>query len=152
MPTLTPELKFHASFEVDDVGPGPFGARQVANITAGGFTGDRLTGTIIGASADWLLVAQDGFGRLDVRATFKTDDGANIYVQYHGFLELTEAIAGILGGANETTDFGDQYFFIQPRMETGDERYVWVNQTMFVGQGRVLAGPIVEYEVYRVDN
>jgi hypothetical protein len=135
MPTLTPELESRLSFQADDIGTGPFGTRQIANITGGKFAGDRLSGTTVGAGADWLLIGGDGFGRLDVRATFKTDDGANIYVQYH-----------------ESTEFGDQYFFINPRMETGDERYAWVNQTMFLGHGRVVAGPAVEYVIYRVDN
>lgn len=152
MPTLTPELESRISFQVDDIGAGPFGTRGVANITGGTFTGDRLTGTTVGAGADWLLIGGDGFGRLDVRVTFKTDDGANIYVQYHGVLEVTEAIARILEGADESTEFGDQYFFINPRMETGDERYAWVNQTTFLGQGRVVAGPAVEYVIYRLDN
>jgi Protein of unknown function (DUF3237) len=152
MPTLTPELTLRAYFNVDDIGPGPFGIRQVATITSGEFTGDRLNGTTVGAGGDWLLIGQDGFGRLDVRATLKTNDGANIYVQYNGFLQVTEAIANILGGANESTEFGDQYFFVNPRMETGDERYAWVNQTLFLGQGRAVAGPAVEYLIYRVDN
>jgi hypothetical protein len=152
MPTLTSEFEFRASFELEDVGTGPFGGRQVATITDGKFTGDRLSGTTVGAGADWLLVAEDGFGRLDVRATFKTDDGANIHVQYHGLIEVTEAIARILGGADESTEFGDQVFFINPRLETGDPRYAWVNKTMFLGQGRAVAGPAVEYVIYRVDN
>ena len=93
----------------------------------------------------------DGFGRLDGRTTLKTNDGAHIYVQYNGFLRVTEPVMRILGGANESTEFGDQYFFINPRMETGDQRYAWVNQTLFVGQGRALAGPAIEYQIYRVD-
>jgi hypothetical protein len=152
MPTLTPELKFRAYFQPEDIGTGPFGTRQVATITSGEFSGDRLNGKTVGAGADWLLMAQDGFGRLDVRTTLKTDDGANIYVQYQGLLQATEAIAKILGGADESTEFGDQYFFVTAQMETGDERYAWVNQTMFLGQGRVVAGPAVEYLIYRVDN
>ena len=135
MATLTPEIDFQASFQFDDIGLGPFGARQVATITRGEFTGKRLSGTTVGAGADWLLVAQDGFGRLDVRATFKTEDGANIYVQYYGLIELTGSVLAILDGADESTEFDDQTFFISPRMETGDPRYSWVNQTMFIGQG-----------------
>jgi hypothetical protein len=36
------------------------------------------------------------------------------------------------------------------RLETGDERYAWVNQTLFVADGRVHPGPVVEYRVHRV--
>jgi Protein of unknown function (DUF3237) len=48
--------------------------------------------------------------------------------------------------------YGDQYFFTNPRLETGDERYKWVNQAQFPGQGRLVPGPTVEYRVYRVEN
>ena len=36
--------------------------------------------------------------------------------------------------------------------ETGDERYTWVNESQFLGQGRLVPGPTVEYRVYRVEN
>jgi hypothetical protein len=87
-----------------------------------------------------------------VRATFKTHDGAAIYVQYHGIVEVTEDMAAILGGANKSVDYGDQYFFTNPRLETGDQRYQWVNQTQFLAEGRLVPGPAVEYRVYRVEN
>ena len=35
------------------------------------------------------------------------------------------------------TAWGDQYFRTAPRFETGDERYAWLNQTVFVARGRV---------------
>ena len=47
------------------------------------------------------------------------------------------------------TDYGDQYFFTNPRIETGDPRYAWVNTTFFVGEGRFLPGLGVEYRVWR---
>jgi hypothetical protein len=37
-------------------------------------------------------------------------------------------------------------------METGDERYAWVHRTMFIGQGRAVAGPAVKYRVFRLVN
>jgi hypothetical protein len=49
----------------------------------------------------------------------------------------------------EETDFGDQYFGTLPRLETGDDRYGWVNQTVMVGRGRLIPGGVA-YEVYRV--
>ena len=152
MPKLVPEFEYSAALVLDDLGPGPLGQRVIANVTGGNVDGDRLKGTISGAGADWLLVGPDGFGRLDVRVTFKTHDGAAIYVQYHGVVQVTEDMAAILGGASQSVDYGDQYFFTNPRLETGDERYKWVNQTQFIGQGRLVPGPTVEYRVYRVEN
>lgn len=69
-----------------------------------------------------VITSSDGFGRLDERLTFKTDDGALIYVQYFGLVELTAAIMDMINGGDTATNFGDQYFFINPRLETGDER------------------------------
>jgi hypothetical protein len=152
MPRLVQELEYYADLVLEDVGTGPLGARVIANVTGGEVVGDRLKGSLVGAGADWLLVGPDGFGRLDVRATFKTQDDAVIYVQYHGLVEVTPEIQEILGGADSSVEFGDQYFFTNPRMETGDERYAWVNRTQFVGEGRLVAGPRVEYRVYRVEN
>jgi len=120
MPNLVPEFEYRADLVLDDVGPGPLGQRVIVNVTGGSINGDRLKGTISGAGADWLLVGPDGFGRIDVRATFKTHDGAAIYVQYHGVVEVTEDMAAILGGASKSVGYGDQYFFTNPRLESGD--------------------------------
>ena len=37
-----------------------------------------------------------------------------------------------------------------PRFETGDLRYAWLNQSLFVAEGRFGPGSMVEYKVYRV--
>jgi hypothetical protein len=77
-----------------------------------------------------------------------THDGAHLYVQYRGLLEMNDRVLGSLAtGAG--TAYGDQYFFTNPRLETGDERYAWVNTTFFVGEGHVLPGLGVEYRVWR---
>jgi hypothetical protein len=41
------------------------------------------------------------------------------------------------------------YYDANPRLETGDARYAWVNRTFFVGEGRLLPGLGVEYRVWR---
>ena len=61
--------------------------RESPEITGGEVTGERLNGTVRPGGADWLLAAPDGYGRLDVRGTFTTDDGAHIYFQYFGLIE-----------------------------------------------------------------
>lgn len=131
-----------------EVGPGPYGTRFVGTVTGGWVTGHRINGTLEGAGADWLLIGPDGWGRLDVRAQIRTDDGAVIYAQYGGLLELNETSMPALG-TDGTTDFDDQYFRTTPRLETGDERYAWVNTTLFVGEGRIHENG-VEYRVHRL--
>ena len=67
-----------------DVGATPSGTRQIHDLVGGRFEGPKLRGTVLPSGGDWLLVGADGVGRLDVRATLETEDGARIYVQYPG--------------------------------------------------------------------
>lgn len=145
-------LTYHANLgESLEVGSGPYGNRLIVEVHGGAFEGPKLKGKIRDAGcADWLAIGADGFGHLDVRATFETDDGAFIYVQYTGHLELTEGMQKALAGEGET-NYGDQYFFTTPRMQTGDPRYAWVNNIVCVAQGRLLANR-VEYNVHQVVN
>ncbi|HYB91588.1 MAG TPA: DUF3237 domain-containing protein [Candidatus Binataceae bacterium] len=130
------------------IGPGPFGNRNFYEVTGGTVEGKRLKGKLLTGGGDWLLVGPDGFGRLDVRAQILTDDGAVIYVYYTGIVQMNEKVAQATA-AGRSTDYGDQYFRTAPRLESGDPRYAWVNQSIFVAEGRV--GPHrVEYKVYRV--
>jgi hypothetical protein len=151
-PQLVEEFGFYADIDVIVVGPGPFGQRAIATITGGEVTGERLRGSLVGAGADWSLIGPDGYLRVDVRTTMRTVDDAHVYFQYAGFIEVTPAFIALNNGEDVSTDFGDQYFFTSLRLETGDERYSWVNHTMFLGQGRPLPGPRVEYRVYRMAN
>jgi len=129
------------------IGPGPIGTRMYYEVTGGEVVGDRLRGTLLGGG-EWALIGPDGFLRIDVRLQVETHDGAYLYVQYTGLLELNEAVQGALArGAG--TDYGDQYFFTNPRFETGDPRYAWLNTTFFVGEGRILPALGIEYRVSR---
>lgn len=130
-------------------GDGPYGSRAFFPVKGGRAKGDRINGSLVGGGGDWLLLGADGWGRLDVRGQIQTDDGAIIYLSYQGLLQLTEAVMSVAGGAEVETEFDDQYFRTAPRLETGDERYRWVNQVMFVARGRLIRGG-VEYEVYRL--
>jgi len=129
------------------VGAGPFGTRVVSTVIGGWCKGERISGKFGGAAGDWMLIGSDGFARLDVRAQLVTDDGAVILVSYNGLLELNQKVAASAGGGE--TKFEDQYFRALLRMETGAPQYSWVNQTVFIGKGRVAPGA-VEYEVFRV--
>ena len=131
------------------VGAGGFGNRAVGGIEGGTVTGSRITGKIVGPAADWLLVGDDGYARIDVRMQIATNDEAFIYLSYVGLLEMNERVMAAALDAESETSFDDQYFRTTPRMESGDERYEWVNQTIFVARGRLTKTGIA-YEVYRV--
>lgn len=145
---LVQECSFSATLKPPvPVGAGPIGTRMVYEVSGGEVVGERLRGRVLGGG-EWALIAPDGFLRVDVRVQVDTHDGAHIYVQYLGLLEMNDAVqrAVTAGGG---TDFGDQYFYTNPRMETGDPRYAWVNTTFFIGEGRLRPGPGVEYRVWR---
>jgi hypothetical protein len=129
------------------IGPGPIGTRMYYEVTGGSVSGDRLHGAVLGGG-EWALFGPDGFVRIDVRLQVETHDGAHVYFQYSGLLQVNEAVQAALARGTGT-DYGDQYFFTNPRLETGDERYAWVNRTFFVGEGRMLPGLGVEYRVWR---
>ena len=134
-----------------DLGSTPYGHRMIVEVKGGAFEGEKLKGTIRPLSGgEWATVYEDHIF-LDVRLTFETHDGACIYVEYTGRAEITENLLKALSGEDAKTEFGETYFFTNPRMQTGDERYKWVNSAFCVAQGRALPNR-VEYNVYQVVN
>jgi hypothetical protein len=93
-----PKLEYLMSYRADlkppvEIGAVPSGNRRIFDVTGGTFEGPRMKGRLLASGGDWLLIGNDGVGRLDVRGTLETDDGARIYVQYHGVMVLDEKIA-----------------------------------------------------------
>jgi Protein of unknown function (DUF3237) len=131
-----------------EIGTGPFGTRNFFEVIDGTVEGKRLNGKVLTGGGDWLLIGPDGYARLDVRAQFLTDDGAVVYVHYNGLIQMSQKVTDALA-KGASTDYGDQYFRTAPQFETGDPRYAWLNQNLFVAEGRVGPGR-VEYQVYRV--
>lgn len=130
------------------VGIGPYGTRLISTAAGGTFEGARLSGKVLPNGGDWILVDGDDVWHTDVRLLLETDDGGRIYVQYHGLLTLSEKIRDSLAGGG-TTNFGEGNFIIQPRFETGDPRYRWLNRIAAVGEGRLEPG-IVEYRIFQL--
>lgn len=131
------------------VGPGPFGVRMFFEVSEGKLEGQRVSGRVLPGGGDWLLVGTDGWGHMDVRAQFETNDQAVIYAQFRGVIQMNEAVTKAIADGEET-QFEDQYFRMVPWLETGDPRYSWMNRTAFVGMGRFMPGLAIEYQLYRV--
>lgn len=130
------------------IGDGPYGNRLIADISGGTFEGERLKGEVTASGADWVTIDSEGVGHLDVRATLRTDDGAQLYLQYFGIILFNDKTNDSLAGKKDA-EFGDTYFITQPRFETGDERYKWLNRTVVVAEGRALKNA-VEYQMFEV--
>ena len=119
------------------MGTGPAGTRLVSETANGEVQGDRLRGQV-GSAVDWLTVGPEGTGTIDVRAMLRTDDGARIFVQYNGRLDVSR---------------GWQFpmtAYVAPRFETGDKRYAWLNRIQAVGKGTINEDLSVDYEWYEV--
>ena len=148
-------LEYECTYQAElrpplEVGKGPRGNRMIVEVIGGRIEGKRINGKFLTGGADWLVVGDDGFGRLDVRAQLQTHDGAVIYVTYTtGILEMNASVQKALETASGT-DYADHYFRTNPVFETGDPRYAWMNQSVFVAEGHLLPGRIVEYKVYRL--
>lgn len=130
-----------------EIGTGPIGTRSFYEVTGGQIIGDRINAKIL-SGGEWALIGPDGFLRPDVRLQVETNDGALLYIHYVGLLELNEKVLSAIQNATGT-DFDDQYFYTNPRIETGAEQYAWLNTTFFIGAARILPDPGVEYRVWR---
>jgi hypothetical protein len=94
---------------------------------------------------------------LNVRIGARSSTGDSVFVQYQGILKVNDAVAKVLGGAPDakSTEYGDQEWFMCPFIETSAEKFKWVEDTMWLGQGHWIVdekGTAVEYQVFRVVN
>jgi hypothetical protein len=150
-----PGLEFMARFEVNLDAPvlelgqiGSVGKRRIIPITGGKFKGPRLNGTILNNGADWQLVSADGLAHLDTRYALKTDDGALIYIQTHGFRYGPADVMAEIAKGNPV-DPNKYYFRVYIQFETGSARYEWLNRAMAIGAGMRLRNAVI-YDAYMV--
>jgi len=149
----TPELRHLADLDVElaapmELGDGARGRRRIIPIIGGKVTGERLSGEILNLGADWQTIFADGTAELDTRYAMRTHDGATIDIRNFGFRHgPPEVIAALIRG--EEVDPSRYYMRTQPRFETGDERYAWLNRVIAIGTGARLASGvrITFYEV-----
>ncbi len=111
---------------------GPVGTRVIVDAPSGTFTGPRLNGTISGPGGDWVTLRANGTMAVDVRLLLKTDDGADILMEYRGL--------GFDGGARIITS---------PMFQTGAEQHAWLNDVVAIAIG-ASDGSKVSYEVFAV--
>ena len=103
-----------------EVGQTPHGFRRVIPIAGGSFEGPRLRGVVLPGGADWNLRRSDDLAEIWARYTLRTDDGVLISVTNAGL-------------ARGTPGTPDRYARTVPSFEVGDERYAWLERSIFVG-------------------
>jgi hypothetical protein len=143
VPVLDPVCTLQVELgPISEMGQGRGGHRRLVPIVGGSVEGPLLSGRILDLGADWQTIFSGGLAELDTRYAMQTHDGAVIDIRNFGFrhgpAEVLQAVA-----RGETVDPRSYYMRTQARLETGDERYAWVNRTLFVGSGSRLASTVV---------
>jgi hypothetical protein len=132
-----------------EMGRGRAGLRRIIPIVGGKALGPDIFGEILNLGADWQTVYTDGAAHLDTRYAVRTADDAIIEVvnigTRHGPADVMARLA-----AGEDVDPATYYMRTAARLETGDDRYVWVNHQLFVCAG-VRKASAVEIAYYKVD-
>jgi hypothetical protein len=114
------------------------GRRIIQEFVSVRFDGERLRGTMTGrAGADWLTIDADGHATMDIRVVLLTDDGAHVYVALDGRADWSEGL-------------GRGSVFSTARLESGHERYRWVNHLPLVSKGQVVEGGGVAHELFEL--
>lgn len=138
----------HVDLQPPQAIPTSLGARMTFITSGGRVTGPRLRGEILPGGGDWLEVGSDAIGRVDVRATLRTEDGALIHFEAHGVIKIpSDGLARLAAG--EVLPFGETYVRTTPRFETSDERYAWLSEAVCVGYN-VLSPDHIDYRIYKV--
>lgn len=126
----------------------------------GKFGGGTVTFTTGGSAAIESCV-EDGYikssGVIDfnLRCFAKLDDGVAMLIRYTGLIKTGDGfwdsfLAGNVVGPGRLMEF----WCNEIKMVTTSEKYAWVNETMFIGEGENLSVPtadgpgIVHYELY----
>lgn len=134
-----PELAHLCDLRVElgpiiELGVAPGGRRRIIPIIGGSVEGERLCGRVLDIGADWQTVFADGTAELDTRYAMETHDGAVIEIVNYGYRHgPPEVLAALARG--EDVDPSRYSMRTQPRFETGDERYYWLNRMIAVGTG-----------------
>jgi Protein of unknown function (DUF3237) len=150
LPTLPVEhlCDFRVDLEPAQVIEIPAGMRMVFIARGGRVEGPELKGDILPGGGDWLLVGEDAIGRVDVRATVRTDDGALIDYSAGGVIRIPpDGLQRLADG--ERLPFEETYARTTPKFETADERYSWLNPLVVVGHNE-LSKDHIDYRMYRV--
>jgi hypothetical protein len=127
----------------------PRGERAWWEMSKATLEGKRIKAQSAMSGMDWFSARPDGFGRPDVRLPFNTDDGVMVLLHYTGLVETNTAFTKAAEEGGETR-FEDHYMRMALNFETGAPAYAWLNQRLFIAEGRPSGKRQLEYCVYRV--
>jgi Protein of unknown function (DUF3237) len=114
------------------------GQRIIQEFLSVSFEGQGLKGTMTAKSgADWLTLDSEGNATIDIRLLLLTDDGAHVFVT-------------LTGSANWAEQMGQGPIYSMARLESGDERYRWVNNLPLVSKGEITEGRTVAHKLFQL--
>ena len=134
-----PQLEHFCDLQVQldapiELGTGSAGRRRIIPIIGGTASGPHFEAKILNLGADWQTQFAGGAAHLDTRYALETEDGAAIEIINRGFRHGPPQIMASLA-AGEKVASDSYYMRTHATLETGDERYSWVNNHVFVGTG-----------------
>lgn len=135
------------------IAQGPYGSRIIAPFSGGTFSGPKLSGKVLPAGADWMIVRPDGVMVIDVRATLEEDDGSVIHVDYGGRIVIPPHLLEKAFNPDTVGDLdpSEYYFRSTPQFEVGtDSPHAWLNGKVAVGVGKLIKGG-VQYRIYTIE-
>ena len=144
---IKPELEFvyEAGGELGPplpIGTTYDGTRRIIPIMTGGFVkGPRISGRLLGNSADWQVTRPDGVTVADAIYAIETDDGAVIQIRNKGLRHGPPEVMARLA-AGEDVDPADYYFRTVPEFIAPDGPHDWLNRSIFVCAGARYASSI----------
>lgn len=142
----SPQLEHVCDYTVElapimELGEGRAGQRRIIPIIGGSVEGPKISGKILNLGADWQTIFRNGVAELDTRYAIETSDGALIEVVNFGYRHGPHEVIERLANGDEVEP-GEYYMRTHARLETGDERYDWVNRMLFVGTGARLKAAV----------
>lgn len=134
---LQSRLLFRLAADVGEpqvVPGGPYGDRRYIPVLGGTFSGERLSGEMLPGGADNQLIRPDGVAELDVRTSFRTDDGVIFFMKGLGIRRASPDVQARMM-AGEAVSRDDYYFREAMQFEAPAGGYEWLNGIIAVGIG-----------------
>lgn len=107
------------------------GRRQMILITSGKVTG-KITGEVLPFGVDSQVIRPDGFTELVARYAIKLDDGNTIYINNAGVRRISDPEAAKQAAQGKIVDPKFVYFATIPTFETYNEKYKWMEKSIFI--------------------
>lgn len=108
------------------------GRRQMILIKEGGKVSGKITGEVLPFGVDSQVIRPDGFTELVARYAIKLEDGNTIYINNAGVRRISDPDAAKQAAQGKIVDPKYVYFATVPTFETYNEKYKWMEKSIFI--------------------